>query len=188
MMAVLLWACASKPAPPAPVVEPLPFAGHTAAAAAAEQRVPDAARGGVPIQPGAAPLPPFLGVDRSTATYVGAAACSGCHTAEFAAWKDTAHARAREVLEATGRQNDPSCLRCHTTGFGHPSGYGAGGDPVVLNHTGCEACHGAGSDHVSAPAPDYGTLPAGFPACVACHTHDNSPEFGWGSYWTQIAH
>ncbi len=189
MMALMLWACASKPGPPPePVVEPLPSAGHAAAAEAADKRIPDEARRGETMQPGAAPLPPFLGVDRATATYVGATACSVCHTTEFAAWEGTSHARARDVLDGTGRQNDPNCLQCHTTGFGHPGGYGAGGDPALLNHTGCEACHGPGSDHVAAPAPDYGALPAGFPACVACHTHDNSPEFAWDAYWGLIAH
>ena len=189
MISLLLLGCASKPTvAPEPVVEPLPTAGHTLAARAAQERVPDAARGGAPIQQGAAPLPPFLGGDRGSATYVGAAGCSSCHEKEFAAFMGSDHARSREVLEGTGRQNDPSCLKCHTTGFGHPSGYGAGGDPARLNHTGCEACHGPGSDHLTAPASGYGVLPSGFPACVACHTHDNSPDFGWGAYWAQIAH
>ena len=185
-MGMLLWACASKP--PSPTVEPLPSSGHVAAEEAAQERVPDAARGGDPPHPPAAPLPPFLGVARPTARYEGSTACAGCHAQEHASWQTTGHARSREVLEESSRQNDPSCLRCHTTGFGHPGGYGSGGSPALLNHTGCEACHGPGSDHIAAPGRGNGVLPAGFPACVACHTHDNSPDFDWASYWAKTAH
>jgi len=186
MIALLLMGCARNP--PDPAVEPLPSAGHVAAEASALQRVPDAERGGDPVSPSAAPLPPFLGVDRSTARYTGAAACSGCHVQEYAAWSSSPHARTQDVLEGTNRQHDPSCLRCHTTGFGHPGGFGSGGDRAALVHVGCESCHGPGSDHLVTPAQGYGDLPSGFPACVACHTHDNSPEFAWDSYWALVQH
>lgn len=180
----LLWlGCAQRP-PALP--EPLPTGGHAAAEAAAEARVPDPARGGPPVHPGASPLPPFLGVDRSRARYVGTEACAACHTDAAARWAQSHHARSLATLEDAGRSFDPRCLRCHTTGLGHPGGFGEA--TAGLAAVGCEACHGPGSAHLAAPGPGYGRLPADGSACVGCHTHDQSPTFRWGDHWPQIAH
>jgi hypothetical protein len=157
---------------------------HREAAAKAAERVPDPARG-APWTPSASPLPPFLGVDRATAEYVGVANCSRCHAEEARLWGETAHARAVEPLVAKQASADPRCLRCHVTGIGHPSGW-AGGD--ALSGVQCEACHGPGSDHVAAPAPGYGELPADGSGCVACHTIETSPDFRWEGRWERIAH
>jgi len=186
---ILLFVIAcSRSAPPTAIVEPLPIDEHIAAEASALERVPDPSRNGPPIHPAMAPLPPFLGVDRSTATYLGARVCGSCHPEENAAWSSSRHAHARDVLNENNRGNDPSCLRCHTTGFGHPGGFGSGGAHEELDHLGCESCHGPGSNHLANPAATYGDLPRGFAACVGCHTHENSPEFQWESYWLSIQH
>ncbi len=188
-MTLWLLACAAggEPAPTASA-EPLPTAYHDAAAAAAAERVPDPSRGGPGLQAGAAPLPPFTGVDRSTAGYLGSATCSGCHPAAASVWSASAHAHALETLQAAQKAFDPGCLRCHTVGFAHPGGFGPGRTQVEVAAVGCESCHGPGSDHVAAPAVGYGELPAGPESCVACHTHDNSPDFRWPDYWPPIAH
>lgn len=169
-----------------PVVEPLPEAYHLEMEAAARARVPDPVRGGPPIQEGAAPLPPFIGVDRATARYVGAAACAACHPAAAKAWEETGHHRALEALQERSAAYNPACLRCHVTGFGQPGGWTGASSP--LTHIQCEACHGPGSDHVAAPAPGYGALPADGSACVACHTWENSPDFRFDLYWPKIVH
>jgi hypothetical protein len=149
--------------------------------------VPDPARGGPPVRDGASPLPPFLGVSRATATYVGATTCAACHPSAMATWSTSAHASARATLVAAHASANPSCLPCHVVGFGHPGGWsGAGDEPLAA--VGCESCHGPGSDHAAAPAPGYGALPKDGAACVACHTHDNSPEFRFERYWPRIAH
>jgi len=152
--------------------------------------VVDPTRGGPAIHPSASPLPPFRGVDRATATYVGAETCAGCHPTEAAVWSTSAHAHARDTLVADDQGYDPSCLRCHVTGMMHPGGFTSVRDTPQLEHIGCESCHGPGSDHVSAPAaaPAYGDLPEGPEACVSCHTHDNSPDYRWEDYWPTIIH
>ena len=187
MILFFLLAC-SRGAPPAEIVEPLPIDEHLAAEQAARDRVAEPSRNGAPIHPAMAPLPPFLGVDRSTAIYVGARACGACHAEETTTWSKSRHAHAKDVLAETSREHDPSCLRCHTTGFGHPSGFGSGGDYEELLHVGCEGCHGPGSDHIAQSTNPYGNLPMGFSACVGCHTHENSPEFQWDRYWLSIQH
>lgn len=187
MILLVLLAC-SRGTPPAVIVEPLPVDEHLAAEASASERVGDPSRNGPATHPAMAPLPPFLGVDRKTATYVGATVCSTCHPEASSTWSESGHAHARDVLSESSRANDPSCLRCHTTGFGHPGGFGSGGDNNKLGHVGCESCHGPGSDHTALPRAGYGDLPQDFSACVACHTHDNSPGFEWPSYWSSIQH
>ena len=182
-MIALLFACAR----PAPVTEPLPVGEHVAAEARAAARVPDPTRGGPAIAPMASPLPPFVGVSRATARYVGVGACSGCHADATTTWSGTTHAHAMDTLAAHQASFNPDCFRCHVTGFLHPGGY-AGASTPELGAVTCEACHGPGSDHVAAPAVGYGELPGDGAACVACHTHDNSPEFTFASYWAKVRH
>jgi len=174
---IALWLACAKPAPP---VEPLPVSPFAAAEAEARARVPDVRRGGPIIGGDASPLPPFLGVDRSTDRYVGPDVCAACHPTALAVWKETPHARAVATLEREHHAHDPACLRCHVTGLGHPGG--------PIPEVGCEACHGPGSAHVAAPAVGYGDLPMSMAACVACHTHDTSPDFRWEDRWARIAH
>ncbi len=112
-----------------------------------------------------------------TATYVGSNACRNCHKEAFNVWNNPKekvwHHVATDTLEKekfpSGRQHDPECMRCHTTGFAHPGGYnhpvpdlaawqqGKKQDvaaPQLLAHNmkmrgvGCESCHGPASEHV----------------------------------------
>ena len=110
--------------------------------------------------------------------YIGAAACGKCHPTEYAALRDTPHARALDRLAAPapiawstprhkrGRTGlaDPACLRCHTTGYGRPGGYPAVAQPppaagaqarAPVPHpmagVTCEACHGPGKAHADDP-------------------------------------
>jgi hypothetical protein len=74
------------------------------------------------------------------ADWVGTATCGGCHPAQLASWRTTAHASATARL---GTRPAARCLACHGTGEA-PAG------PVVAAEVGCEACHGAGAHY----APD----------------------------------
>jgi hypothetical protein len=177
--------------PPPHGEDPLGTAWHDAAQAAAVARVPDPSRGGPPVGEASSPLPPFLGVDRAGATYVGAEACAACHPAAGAAWRASSHAHALDTLRSAHAGADPRCLACHVTGLGHPGGWAdrrARVPKAALDGVGCESCHGPGSAHVAAPAAGYGDLPADGSACVACHTHDTSPEFRWETRWPRVAH
>jgi tetratricopeptide (TPR) repeat protein len=105
------------------------------------------------------------------AAYLGVKGCKKCHFQQWKSWKDTKMARSLELLEPGIRgeaktlrglepQRDytaePACLRCHTTGYGHPGGYPTTppGDPAgvrlagELAGVGCESCHGPGSRFV----------------------------------------
>src|SRR5689334_15779212 len=65
--------------------------------------------------------------------YLGPESCQGCHPDAYAAWRSTAHARARDTLSAT-QQRDARCLSCHSP---------AEAEQRVANVT-CESCHGGG--------------------------------------------
>lgn len=183
MTLLLLLACRA----PASTDPAAPFA---AADAVAARLVRDPRRGGPALAGDASPLPPFRGVDRSTARYVGPPVCAACHAAEATTWSATPHAHAMDALITRERANDPRCFRCHITGYGSPGGARTAEAPAGLDAVGCEACHGPGSDHVAAPgrAGAYGDLPAAAAACTGCHTWENSPDFTWEGYWPRITH
>jgi nitrate/TMAO reductase-like tetraheme cytochrome c subunit len=88
--------------------------------------------------------------------YVGSEACKQCHAAEYAVWDKTPHGHALDALEKiatrpTLRNFDPECVRCHTVGFDHKTGYVDAATTPALKHVGCESCHGPGSAHVDNP-------------------------------------
>ncbi len=180
---------------PRPVVlEPDGAALLEAAEAEAARLVPDAARGGPPLVQFASPLPPFSGVSRSTARYVGEAACAPCHASAAATWDASAHASAWAALEGASAGQRADCVGCHATGYRQPGGFrDPAASSLALGQVGCEACHGPGSDHVAACADDrdadgYGELPSSDAACVGCHSWERSPDFRWAAAWPIIAH
>jgi Cytochrome c554 and c-prime len=106
-------------------------------------------------------------------TYVGSDRCSDCHDHAFKVWEKTPHHKATATLEKltfpSGRQYDPECMMCHTTGFKHPGGYNdlvtkladwpdtpksAPSPKRIKDHNdnlrgvSCESCHGPCSEHV----------------------------------------
>ena len=119
---------------------------------------------------------PAQGQKGLRATYVGSESCKKCHEHAFKVWDKTEHSFATKTLEGAvqpaGRQYDPECMKCHTTGFKHPGGYN---DPITdlvnwpaapgakpgagmlqqhnkdLRGVGCESCHGPASEHVKNP-------------------------------------
>lgn len=70
--------------------------------------------------------------------YLGAESCQGCHPDAYAAWRTSAHSRAREALSST-QLKDARCLSCHSP---------QEGDKQVENVT-CETCHGGGQYYSS---------------------------------------
>jgi hypothetical protein len=86
--------------------------------------------------------------------FTGSNRCFSCHRRQAATWADTKHAKAYEILPAKYR-NDASCLKCHTTAYGEPTGFVMGGDPESAKpflSVGCETCHGPGALHEVAVA------------------------------------
>ena len=81
----------------------------------------------------------------SDQTYTGSKRCASCHFKAFMSWKKTGHAKAFEDLP-TKYKTDETCLKCHTTGFGTPTGYKDATTASLAGNT-CETCHGPGSAH-----------------------------------------
>jgi len=108
------------------------------------------------------------------ASYLGTAACGGCHAPALSQWKTTKHARALAALARIGRDKDPSCIGCHVTGYLQPGGPAAIADARDrFANVGCESCHGPGSKH-GAALDKRGTLGRAVPEaiCRGCHTVD----------------
>jgi len=79
-------------------------------------------------------------------TYTGIKACASCHFDQYMKWKKSKHAVAFDVLTAK-YQKDEKCIKCHTTGYGEPTGFTSFAATPQLAGTGCEKCHGPGSIH-----------------------------------------
>jgi hypothetical protein len=79
-------------------------------------------------------------------TYVGVKECAACHFQQFMVWRQTPHAKAFEIMPAK-YQTDVSCLKCHTTGHGQPTGFTSLQETPNLVGNSCEGCHGPGSKH-----------------------------------------
>jgi len=138
----------------------------------------------------AEPTPP------ANQTYIGVTKCGSCHFEKYQDWRKSQekHAKAFEIMPASTKEN-AACLKCHTTGFGEPSGFHTAADRALAGVT-CEACHGPGSIHAElskpfankkqlAPEQDkiardsiYRMLPQN--VCVTCHdsrAHRKHPEY-----------
>jgi hypothetical protein len=83
--------------------------------------------------------------------YIGVKKCAACHFDQFMQWRGTKHAKAFELLPAK-YQADATCVKCHTTGFGEPTGFKTVAD-ADLKGVSCEVCHGPGSKHADAAKP-----------------------------------
>lgn len=111
--------------------------------------------------------------------YVGVGACKECHRKNWATWrKENAHRQTFNKLNVKAKKN-PKCLKCHSTGFGHPTGFKSLAETPKFANVGCESCHGPGGHHVElakkkpdaskvkdwkVPAPDK-------ESCVYCHKY-----------------
>jgi peroxiredoxin len=116
--------------------------------------------------------------------YVGSAACQSCHAKEHELWAASSHAHAFKTLAKSGDQKKPDCQRCHTTGFGEPTGFPHAG--ATFENVGCESCHGPGKAHVESSGTAAGSilrLTEKCDSCVilqicgSCHDDANDPGF-----------
>ncbi len=106
-----------------------------------------------------------------TYAYVGSKKCKKCHLKQYKSLEATKMGKAFDILKPGQRKEkkeqfkldvdkdytqDKTCIKCHTTGFGHEGGY-AIPDPSDkkavylaknLESVGCEMCHGPGSEYI----------------------------------------
>ncbi|MBI4842803.1 MAG: hypothetical protein HY809_00545 [Nitrospirae bacterium] len=95
------------------------------------------------------------------ADYIGAKKCKMCHIKQFKSWEATTMAGSFENLKAGVKveakkkagladkdyTHDAGCLKCHTTGYGKPSGFKSIEETPDLAGVQCEGCHGPGSEY-----------------------------------------
>ncbi len=120
------------------------------------------------------------GADR----YLGAETCKRCHEEVFEKVAKMSHATAFHSLEESHSEGLSECIMCHTTGFGHVSGFDGKSSRGDLKGVQCEACHGMGSKH--SRDGTYGKVDE--KKCLLCHTKDRSPEFQYATYLRRILH
>lgn len=127
-----------------------------------------------------------------TATYVGSASCQSCHSDAHEVWGKSGHAHAFETLVKSGSDADPHCIKCHTVGFGRPSGYRRPLGSESLVDVGCESCHGPASEHVArhleGKPTNFKFRPLGPGDCMSCHYGEFSRPFDWDKFWPGIKH
>lgn len=131
--------------------------------------------------------------------FVGVDACKTCHPKTVEHWKTTKHAEAFETLLKDPKPNtqyDAECILCHTTGFEYNSGWvSAEKTPHLLGNQ-CENCHGPASRHIADPDNVELRKPMVLTAeradknrqCIQCHDEENSREFEFIGYESEIHH
>jgi PKD repeat protein len=110
--------------------------------------------------------------------FVGQAKCVGCHTDKINDWSGTVHASALSALTSIGMGSNPSCLPCHTVGFGQPGGFVDATTTPQLANVQCENCHGSANAHINVSGMQYHpvkTLAA--ETCGSCHSGTVHPTF-----------
>lgn len=134
---------------------------------------------------------------QAESAYAGSESCAACHAGAFAAWKKSGHAHAFESLVRKDSDADPSCISCHTVGFGERGGYLRSMKAERLTQVGCESCHGPASAHIAARSaaalhPSEAVLqrmrPVGPGQCVQCHHGEFSRPFDYSTFWPLIQH
>ncbi len=139
-----------------------------------------------------------LQIDFPDARFVGSTACKECHPKAFAVWSESRHSHAYENLakygRPLGRQHDPECAECHTTGFHYKTGFVNEMLTPHLAGNGCENCHGPASLRVAEPKNAKYSIPLRLSIgnverdCRRCHDADNDPHFDLLKYWPKIRH
>jgi len=111
--------------------------------------------------------------------------CVHCHSAEFARWSLSSHAKAWRALVDRGQTQNPECLPCHTTAWGEPTGLGELTKSGIRKFKGvqCESCHGPMGGHPEDARVGHHTITEA--QCIGCHDAANSPDFDYAKYLPQ---
>ncbi len=117
-------------------------------------------------------------------SYVGTAACRGCHETEHESFHSFAKkAHSFESIRKMRSRLTPAefrgCLECHTTGYGRPGGFRSEGETPDLMNAGCEVCHGPGSRHVATAAANDIKGKLTREDCLPCHNKERIEAFNF---------
>ena len=113
----------------------------------------------------------FAEAKEEEAVYVGMNKCKKCHPEHVKTYSDWKYSRNFRILEMRGKDRDPRCLRCHTTGYGKKGGFKSIEMTPHMKNVQCEACHGPASLHVKAPTVEEHLKTLSIPknVCTSCH-------------------
>ena len=103
--------------------------------------------------------------------YVGMEQCKDCHPEDVKTYSEWKYSRNFRILEMRGKEHDPNCVPCHTTGYGKPGGFVSVEKTPHMKNIQCEACHGPASLHVKAPTVEEHQRTLNIPknVCTTCH-------------------
>ncbi|MBI5788973.1 MAG: cytochrome c family protein [Candidatus Schekmanbacteria bacterium] len=145
----------------------------------------------------AAPLPVIIShgpiSDENQGQWVGDQKCIPCHEKIYQEWLTSPHGRAWQKLADEKSQKNPSCLRCHTTGYGQAGGFSEFSATPQLINVQCESCHGPASRHLQ-KVKDWSQVKSACQECeirricMGCHTPKQSPDFSFPNDWKKIKH
>lgn len=130
------------------------------------------------------------------ASYVGVQSCVQCHQSQHEFWKKAVvkvpgkdesgnpvirqlgHSRAWETLVEKKKDQDPSCIGCHSIGYDKPGGYCKVDEVDFRKDVQCESCHGPGSKHVATGKKEFIKRSVPESTCRGCHhvPHIPTPE------------
>ncbi len=113
----------------------------------------------------------FAEKEEEKADYVGMDKCKKCHSEHVKTYSDWKYSRNFRILEMRGKNHDPRCLRCHTTGYGKKGGFTSVEKTPHMKNVQCEACHGPASLHLKAPTVEEHLKTLSIPknVCTSCH-------------------
>jgi len=149
--------------------------------------------------------------------YVGSRHCGKCHKPQAGDFPRTRHAQSMRVLTESKENDNPECLKCHTTGYGEPEGFISTAKTQYLAKVDCEACHGPAKEHIGIEvaikearkqnsrnrATDeenelLASIRDGYDTkirkevpeeiCLQCHTSEWSPDFDYDEYVLKVNH
>ncbi len=111
--------------------------------------------------------------------FAGSQACIECHQSIHDTETNTVHAQAFAALKQINQDKNPSCLPCHTVGYGLPTGFTSAAATPQLAGVQCENCHGPGGNHAANPDDPTARPRVELAAtvCGGCHTGSHQPTF-----------
>ncbi len=119
----------------------------------------------------------FFRVSGPGPQYAGFLTCAGCHGNIYNTVISTAHAQAFQALQQINQSTNPSCLPCHTVGYGLTTGFTDALHTPQLEGVQCENCHGPAGNHAAIPE-DPTTVPRvdlAAQVCGGCHSAGLTP-------------
>lgn len=120
-------------------------------------------------------------------SFIGAESCKSCHAAAYNVWKaaivskkmkstsgqlelrQVGHSKAWATLLDVHKDQDRSCIGCHSIGFMQPGGYCKTNDVGMFKNVQCEACHGPGSLHAQTGKKEHIRGKVTEQVCRECH-------------------